>query len=70
MKPPLACGPRRGDQAFTAGRITFGELLKRRNGLRIAESYGSSLPGSNRFTLTMPLMEGHEIAVVDKTDLG
>ncbi len=70
MKPPLSVRSAKRDQAFTAGRITFGELLKRRNGLRIAESYGSSLPGSNRFTLTLPLMEGNEIAVVDKTDLG
>jgi hypothetical protein len=39
---------------ITARRITSGELLKQRKGLRIARGYGTSLPGSSPFALTMP----------------
>ena len=39
---------------ITARRITSGEELKYRNGLRIAGGYGTSLPGSSQFTLTTP----------------
>ena len=40
---------------ITARRITSGEELKYRNGLRIAGGYGTSLPGSSQFTLTTPI---------------
>ncbi len=39
---------------ITARRITSGEELKYRNGLRIAGGYGTPLPGSSQFTLTTP----------------
>ena len=35
-------------------RITSGELLKQRKGLRIAAGYGSPVLGSSQFALTMP----------------
>jgi hypothetical protein len=39
---------------ITARRITSGELLKQRNGFSIERAYGSPLPASSRFSLTMP----------------
>ena len=39
---------------ITVRRITSGELLKQRKGLRIAGGYGSSPGGSSQFSLTMP----------------
>ena len=35
-------------------RITSGELLKHRKGFCVATSYGTTLPGSSRFSLTLP----------------
>jgi len=40
---------------ITTRRITSGELLKLRKGLRIAGGEGSSPGGSSQFTLTMPI---------------
>ena len=40
---------------ITVRRITSGELLKQRKGLRIAGGYGSSPGGSSQFSLTMPV---------------
>jgi len=42
---------------ITVRRITSGELLKQRKGLRIAGGYGSSPGGSSQFSLTMPPVE-------------
>ncbi len=39
---------------ITARRITSGELLKYRKGFCIAASYGTPLPASSRFALTLP----------------
>ena len=39
---------------ITVRRITSGELLKQRKGLFIERAYGSLLPGSSIFSLTMP----------------
>ena len=40
---------------ITARRMTSGELLKYRKGLRIAGGYGTPLAGSSQFALTKPL---------------
>jgi len=39
---------------MTVRRMTSGELLKYRKGLRIAGGYGPPLPGSSQFALTTP----------------
>jgi hypothetical protein len=44
---------------ITVRRITSGELLKQRNGLRIAGGYGRSLRASSQLTLTMPSWARH-----------
>jgi len=42
---------------ITVRRMTSGELLKYRKGLRIAEGYETPLPGSSQFALTTPSEE-------------
>jgi hypothetical protein len=39
---------------ITVRRITSGELLKQRKGLRIAGGYGCALRASSQFALTLP----------------
>ncbi len=39
---------------ITVSRITSGELLKYRKGLRIVRGYGSPRPASSQFALTQP----------------
>ena len=42
---------------MTARRMTSGELLKERKGVCITRGDEALRPGSNRFTLTMPVQQ-------------
>jgi len=50
---------------ITVRRITSGELLKQRKGLRIAGGHGKHLLASRQFALTMPITAARHYLALD-----